>query len=75
MPDIRYTYRINGEEWIHTPEGKDFKLAKAAYCTFIDTSLKLFDPSWDIEYIDGNPKNCAITNLTLKNKEETDACK
>ena len=66
MPNNEYMFYFKGEQWIHTPEGKEFKVAKAVYCTFIDTSLNLFDPNWDVEYIDGNPDNCAVTNLTLK---------
>ena len=48
MPNNEYMFYFKGEQWIHTPEGKEFKVAKAVYCTFIDTSLNLFDPNWDI---------------------------
>lgn len=44
-------------------DGREFKVAKAVYCTFTDTSLSLFDNSWDIEYIDGDPNNCNVNNL------------
>jgi hypothetical protein len=58
----------NDEQWVHTVYGTEFKVAKAVYCSFVDTSLKLTDDNWDVEYIDGNPNNCEATNLKLKVK-------
>lgn len=58
-----YMFYKNGEQWIHTIDGSEFKVAKAVYCTFNDTSLSLFDESWDVKYIDGNPNNCNANNL------------
>ena len=58
-----YMFYKNGEQWIHAIDGQEFKIAKAVYCTFIDTSLSLFDDSWDVKYIDGNPNNCNVNNL------------
>lgn len=61
-----YIFIKNKEQWVHTIDGREFKVAKAVYCTFIDTSLSLTNDSWDIDYIDGNPMNCCADNLTLK---------
>lgn len=58
-----YIFYKNGEQWAHTIDDREFKVAKAVYCTFTDTSLSLFDDSWDIKYIDGNPNNCNVNNL------------
>lgn len=58
-----YMFYKNGEQWIHAIDGREFKVAKAVYCTFTDTSFSLFDNSWDIKYIDGNPNNCNVNNL------------
>lgn len=58
-----YIFYKNGEQWVHTIDGCEFKVAKAVYCTFTDTSLSLFDETWDIKYIDGNPNNCNVNNL------------
>lgn len=59
-----YIFYKNGEQWVHTIDGQEFKVAKVVYCTFTDTSLSPFDDSWDIKYIDGNPNNCNVNNLT-----------
>jgi hypothetical protein len=61
-----YEFIKDKERWVHAYDGKEFKVAKAVYCSFIDKNLNLFDTSWDVEYIDGNPKNCAADNLKLK---------
>ena len=58
-----YMFYKNGEQWIHAIDGREFKVAKAVYCTFTDTSLSLFDDSWGVKYIDGNPDNCNVNNL------------
>ena len=58
-----YIFYKNDEQWVHTIDGREFKVAKAVYCTFTDTSLSLFDETWDIKYIDGNPNNCNVNNL------------
>lgn len=58
-----YIFYKNEEQWFHTIDGNEFKVAKAVYCTFIDTSLSLFDETWDVKYIDGNPNNCNVNNL------------
>ena len=61
-----YEFIKDKERWIHAYDGREFKVAKAVYCTFADKTLNLFDPSWDIEYIDGNPEHCELSNLKLK---------
>ena len=61
-----YEFIKDKERWVHAYDGKEFKVAKAVYCSFINNDLDLFDISWDVEYIDGNPKNCAADNLKLK---------
>lgn len=58
-----YIFYKNGEQWVHAIDGREFKVAKAVYCTFTDISLSLFDESWDVKYIDGNPNNCNVNNL------------
>lgn len=58
-----YIFYKDKEQWLHTIDGREFKVAKAVYCTFTDTSLSLFDETWDIKYIDGNPNNCNVNNL------------
>ena len=58
-----YIFYKNNEQWVHTIDNREFKVAKAVYCTFIDTSLSLSDDSWDIKYIDGNPNNCNAHNF------------
>lgn len=58
-----YIFYKNKEQWLHTIDDREFKIAKAVYCTFTDTSLSLFDETWDVKYIDGNPNNCNVNNL------------
>lgn len=58
-----YIFYKDKEQWFHTIDGREFKVAKAVYCTFTDTSLSLFDETWDVKYIDGNPNNCNVNNL------------
>lgn len=47
-------------------QGHEFKLGKLIYATFSDMNLDASDPSWDVEYIDGNSMNNAFTNLKYK---------
>ena len=53
----------NDEQILHTIDGSEIKIGKAVYATFGDTSLDINDPSWDVDYKDKNPENCAIENL------------
>jgi hypothetical protein len=57
-----YIYYKDKEQYAHTECG-DFKVGKAVYATFVDSSLDINDPSWDVDYKDKNPNNCAVTNL------------
>jgi hypothetical protein len=61
-----YLFLKDGEQWCHTIYGTEFKVAKAVYSSFTDTSLDLFDESWDVIYLDGNPLNCHVDNLARK---------
>lgn len=47
-------------------QGHEFKMGKIVYATFADMDLDADDPSWDVEYLDGNPMNNAFTNLKYK---------
>lgn len=66
MNTQEYEFIRKGERWVHAIDGREFKVGKAVYCTFVDPSLALFDDSWDVTYIDGDPNNCAVTNLAKK---------
>lgn len=36
---------------------------KMVYTTFVDSTLDVMDDSWDLEHIDGDWKNCEVSNL------------
>lgn len=58
-----------GEQIVHTLFDGEFKLGKAVYSAFHpDKKLNVKDSSWDVGYFDGNPGNCNLTNLYLKQK-------
>lgn len=64
--ESEYLFIKDGEQWVHTMQGQEFKVAKAVYCSFIDESLGIFDDSWDVTYKDGDPMNCSADNLIRK---------
>ena len=41
----------------------DRRVDKLCWVTFVDSSLDCTDDSWELDYKDGNYKNCAISNL------------
>lgn len=58
---------VNGERYVRREideQGRAIKVAKLVYSLFSDNPMaKSIDRTWNVEYIDKNPRNCNIKNL------------